>query len=623
MKIGYLCPFDKLGCGESEARIRWTYLFQKYGHEVVELNRQCRTFDSDIHAENLNLDLIASPAVIEHKDAVFPDAFSCVFFWCPTSFSPNTEYRSNYLLYMGKYDCVVGGYESRNPVAELAASCYFNCGKLLPSMASVPADFAVLGELPAQLKLFYVGVLPRYEKLLSKLDNSGRLDIFGPETVFGISPWKKFKSYKGNIPFDGVSIIKKMHESGIVLALHSKSHNTEEFVSNRIFEAAAAGAIIIADDNKFIRRYFGDNVYYVDIYQSEKALEKSLNKVIDKIYSDPAAARLKAKNAQRIFLDKLALDKQVEDFLAFIEDKKKAQYTFDFGVVDCIVKAETAEEFFMVQRQLEKQYYRHLHIILVASRSVFAEVENKIKFECDFAENDGDCFGGNIVGNLKGKFFVVLNSESVLNRNHLLKAAQLLNKTNDLFAYSGSFEKTCKNGVADFSLLNSNPLRFREFLLDATYCETPIFGGIGAVADYPQACFVFNRELIENANETSNVRFSEIHAYLCAKSLLTDFERKSFMYAFSAGRVASRKKRVKNVVFDCSGTSMDATVSRIRSNLAHLIDRKNLRPSVVDILRRAVFFKIIFRFLALKKFSFSKRRRKLFRYLNEELRKIV
>ena len=622
MKIGYLCPFDKLGCGESEARIRWTYLFQKNGHEVIELNRECRSFDSDIHGENLNLDLIVSPAVVEHKDAVFPDAFSCIFFWCPTSFFPNLL-RNNYLLYMGKYDCVVGGYESRNPTAELAASYYFNCGKLLPSMASVPADFAVLDELPAQLKLFYVGVLPRYEKLLSKLDNTGRLDIYGPKTALGTIPWKKFKSYKGNIPFDGVSIIKKMHESGIVLALHSKPHNTEEFVSNRIFEAAAAGAIIIADDNKFIRRYFGDNVYYVDIYQSEKTLGKNLNKVIDKIYSDPAAARLKAKNAQRIFLDKLALDKQVEDFLAFIDSKKKEQCALDYGVVDCIVKAETAEEFFMVQRQLEKQYYSRLHIILVASRSVFAEVEDKIKFECDFAENDGDYFGGNVVSNLKGKFFVVLNSESVLNRNHILKAAQLLSKTNDLFAYSGSFEKTYKNGVADFSLLNSNPLRFREFLLDTAYCETPIFGGIGAVADYPQACFVFNRELIENGNETSNVRFSEIHAYLCAKSLLIDFERKSFMYAFSAGRIVPRKKRIKNIVFDNSGTSTDSATSRIRSNLVHLIAKKDIRLSVVDILRGAGLFKIVFCYFVLKKFSFSKKRRKLFRYLKKELRRIV
>ena len=109
MKIGYLCPFDKLGCGESEARIRWTYLFQKKGHEVIELNRECRSFDSDIHGENLNLDLIVSPAAVEHKDAVSPDAFSCIFFWCSTSFFPNLLRRNNYLLYMGNYYCARGG----------------------------------------------------------------------------------------------------------------------------------------------------------------------------------------------------------------------------------------------------------------------------------------------------------------------------------------------------------------------------------------------------------------------------------------------------------------------------------------------------------------------------------
>jgi spore maturation protein CgeB len=47
-------------------------------------------------------------------------------------------------------------------------------------------------------------------------------------------------------------------------------HNKVDFITNRIFEACVAGAVIITDDNRYTREHFGDNVFYVDINKDEK-----------------------------------------------------------------------------------------------------------------------------------------------------------------------------------------------------------------------------------------------------------------------------------------------------------------------------------------------------------------
>ena len=81
MKIGYFCPYGDLGCGESEARVRYIYLLEKSGHEVVEIDKDGYSFKEKEFAENLDLDFIISHAVIEQKDVVYPDCFT-LFFFC-------------------------------------------------------------------------------------------------------------------------------------------------------------------------------------------------------------------------------------------------------------------------------------------------------------------------------------------------------------------------------------------------------------------------------------------------------------------------------------------------------------------------------------------------------------
>lgn len=614
MRIGYICGYDDLGCGESEARIRWTYLLEKRGHNVIPLNRFCRTFDSNEHADNLNLDLVITAQVIEQLDIVYPNVPSCFFFWAPSSFFIDSM-RRDYLKYMGKYDFIVGGYESKNPIAALALNPYFHYQQLLPAMASVPVDFVIPCEEKQNLKLFYVGMLKRYGKLLAELEKQNLIDIYGPKHAFGISPWADFKSYRGSIPFDGKTIIQKMHDAGIVLALHSKSHNREGFVSNRIFEAAAAGAIIIADDNQFIRKYFGDSVYYLDIFAPLAEQEKRLSSILVEIFHHKTQAFEKAKRAQKIFLEKLSLDNQVDAFLEFIANTKKVrQYN---KAVDCICLIESEDDFYHIQNELQKQLFPKFHLILVTKDEVFSKIENKISFDYSYCPQDGDDFSNEIVTALKGDFFMMLNGQSVMHHNHILKAVQLLSLNHHDFVYSGCYEKTMDcHQISYYKTTNFRPYNFRSLFSDFAMGNNDGRNIRQFLALYPGCCFVFNRNVITSDYEMSNLPIRAVHLYLCLKSLFSNERKHAFMYTISAGKIPTDIPH-ETFLYDREGNSKNELLEKIKTNLVFLIDTGS-QCFISDSFKKHVYT-ILLLYLRIKRL-FSISRKKKYKLLIKQLK---
>ncbi len=121
-------------------------------------------------------------------------------------------------------------------------------------------------------KVFYAGInwerlgkkASRHQELLDLLDKTGELRIYGPEKLMGVKVWDGYKSYQGQIPFDGTSMVREIARAGISLVLSSAAHKDSELMSSRLFESIAAGAVIICDDNPFAQRHFGDTLLYVD-----------------------------------------------------------------------------------------------------------------------------------------------------------------------------------------------------------------------------------------------------------------------------------------------------------------------------------------------------------------------
>lgn len=129
---------------------------------------------------------------------------------------------------------------------------------VLPFNHTVPSSSIQSPNATAKNHVFYAGIgwdrnasgLQRHEEVFRALEKQGVLEIYGPKKIAnGLSPWDGFKSYKGELPFDGSALISKINQVKFALALSSLSHLRSQIASNRIFESIAGGAIPIVDKN--------------------------------------------------------------------------------------------------------------------------------------------------------------------------------------------------------------------------------------------------------------------------------------------------------------------------------------------------------------------------------------
>ena len=151
----------------------------------------------------------------------------------------------------------------------------------------------------------------RFENLLKSLDQIGILDIYGPKTINNIPVWEGFNGYRHEVPFDGTSLIHEIAKSGAVLALSSDAHLRSEIMTSRLFEGAAAGALVITDNNRFVKRYFPDTAVQIDISGDH---EKDSNKIIEIInyYNNNKEESYNiCKNIQEKYIESFMLHKQI------------------------------------------------------------------------------------------------------------------------------------------------------------------------------------------------------------------------------------------------------------------------------------------------------------------------
>jgi hypothetical protein len=147
----------------------------------------------------------------------------------------------------------------------------------------------------------------KYRTLYQMLSMSGRVKFYGlykPQSVI-------HEGYMGKLPFDGISVIEALQKHGIVLIIHSERHFQFEIPSSRIFEATAASAVVICDENPFVKRHFGDSVYYIDISKTGDEIYAQIMQHVDQIALYPELALSKAKQAHQIFIDKFLMTEQL------------------------------------------------------------------------------------------------------------------------------------------------------------------------------------------------------------------------------------------------------------------------------------------------------------------------
>ena len=175
-----------------------------------------------------------------------------------------------------------------------------------------------------QLKIFYSGINwdkltgkpGRHNDVLKMLDDGNVTEIYGPNELYGIYPWQGFKTYKGEIPFDGKSILDIANQAGIYLVWNGEGHVQDGIMSNRLFEALAADCIIIADSHPFTIEFLGDLAFYVDPLSDPAQVFEEINSILDYISQNPQDINDRKIRQRDILRKHFSLDDQLANILS-------------------------------------------------------------------------------------------------------------------------------------------------------------------------------------------------------------------------------------------------------------------------------------------------------------------
>lgn len=562
MVIGYMAPFGKEPMAELETRIRFKYCVEKLGHKFVEIDMDGFDTKSGIHAENLGIDFIFSHDTAICVENPLPDYFSLFAHWSPNGFLTPEDF-SRYFVWMSKYDEVIGAYESEKIKLDVSNhpdvyAQYYNI------TSSISKDFILPPRRDSKLKLFYVGINlekiqkgnTRYIKLLKYLDKTDRISIYGPnKTLEASNLWEGFSNYKGEIPFDGHSIIKRINEAGIALALNSPVHSVDGTVSNRIYEAAAAGAVIISDENKYVRHYFGDSVFYIDITKDEDTQIKEIRKILEFIESHPDRAFQMANRAQSIFVKHLSLDKQVEGLFHFVKEEKTRYKDYSGEQVDVICFAKEYKDCCSILEELNKQVYQCFNIIMITSGESIKSFSKEGLPSRSFTliENTFDTYGEAFQEARKYltcSYFMFVDKYTSLQHNHIFKLVRALNGSDKLFAYTGTYIKYL-NSVGDtlnYIPLSSSPLTTEELCAFSRMSSTDINILYNIEERFSLSCCMFKRDILEVVDSNELVQIKKaIHFYLACASIIKKKLQGHFVYSISCGYKLDKDKIVQDI----------------------------------------------------------------------------
>lgn len=542
---------------EQETLLRLEHCFNKQGHDLVVFDKDgfviTEGADKGKYIEETNPDFMFTYNTLDLAVITYPDIFSMFFHWSPLGFVANFQTLLEIKAF-NSYDTFGCTYEQDvfNRICNITTYDIPFIG------SSVPLDFSLSARKQTDRKLFYVGInfersnaeKMRYGKLLQNLDKSKQIEIYGPREVYGIKNlWAGFDCYKGEIPFDGKSIIEKINQAGCCLAINSPMHNDANGVSNRTYEAAAAGALIISDDNKFVRDYFGDSVFYIDNNLPEEEASQKILDILNWSNEHPDEAYEMAKRSNEIFKKKLALDNMVKDTIDAIKKNKTAicDAKKQNKVIDVICFAYSQNDYDKVCAQIARQYYKNINMIVISNQDL------KIHKNDTFVKTDLEFKGRaflQAIPLLKGEFFMFIDADSVMHQRHIYKNADILQNFDTLFAYSGCYLKKDKGYIT----LNSHPILRDEFLSFSLsygidwHKKDEQFFLIETM--FSRSCALFKKEILNiiDKDEISHISDS-VHFYLACCSIIKASKLGRFSYACTTGYVASSVQDVAETVF--------------------------------------------------------------------------
>jgi hypothetical protein len=307
------------------------------------------------------------------------DLYSYYAIWQPLSFYSNFGYRASTAKLSTHCDALsceseladahirnLMGIDSATPRGDF------------PNLFHSPQGPYMEPKITNESRLFYVGINweritgspGRYTKLLNQLDQADLVDIYGPRQILGVAPWEGFESYRGEIPFDGHSVVDAVNRSGICIALSSDSHTRDGIMSNRFFEGAAAGAAIIAPKHPIIDKFFADLVYEIPEVDDEADMYFYISGIVKTIRDNPEAATERALEIQSRVRDYFSPESCLKALITQHADREALYYSTEAkpAAVDVVLPhtGEDVEALVAVVQDLAAQEGMDVHLTLVS-----------------------------------------------------------------------------------------------------------------------------------------------------------------------------------------------------------------------------------------------------------------
>ncbi len=293
MRIALHNPFAETWFAESELASRICIAAQRLGWQAAEWRSK-----SDIDA--YQPDCVLALHNNSYKAWKFP-TYGCM--WNPPSFFEGVDDAVRNVL---TYD----GYLVSSPVIEdWLYRLLLNTPKPFLKTSFFTSCFATDYHALTldKPRLVYFGSNwdgDRFLTFFQQLDRQPYIDIYGkPEGWTFLQ-----QSYRGTLPFDGMSVLQTLHQGGVGLCLHRQEHRHAAVPSMRIFEIVASGAIALCGDHPFIRQAFGDSVLYIDPDATPLDQVQQITQHMAWIAAHPDKARAMSEQAHHIFSEHYTLE---------------------------------------------------------------------------------------------------------------------------------------------------------------------------------------------------------------------------------------------------------------------------------------------------------------------------
>ncbi len=336
-----------------------------------------------IAAKALDLQAIASSDLVEIEkfkpDLIVPlhffipklfDAFTVGCMWNPTYAIERNESWDNIKSYDGyavaseHQEQLVRYLKFKSPSPYLISELYPSTNK---TIYNKPKSFK---------EAVYVGSNWDKRRHIELFKCASNISVYGPQKSWDELP---DNIYRGEVPFDGSSVLKLYQAAGIGLALHHPEHNKEALPSMRPFEIAASGALMISDQNSFVKSVFNDSVLYLDSALEPKEISEQLTDFIEWIRKNPRKAQEMSHAAHAVFCNTFSLEVLLQNLVSDVTNFKTK------SVQDCVPQAPSVEIIVRTDGSRSNRLIRALKSIEdqsypnVVSRIVYFGPKEKLK----------------------------------------------------------------------------------------------------------------------------------------------------------------------------------------------------------------------------------------------------